>query len=92
MDILRMEVAFVQRIVIACDTLLQVFFHLQVSVDNQGTARLYQFGVMAETLEIGLLGAVDIQMVGIGRGDNSHPWTEPMEGAVELISLYHHIV
>ena len=46
---------------------------------------------MIETLNIGLSGAVDVKVVGIGGSDDCGPWGELMEGAVKLVGLDHHI-
>ena len=91
-DILCMEVAFVETVVIATDTLLQVLLHLKTTMDNQGTTWLDQFCIMAETLQISLFGAIDVEVVGVGRGDDAHPGVEPMERAVELIGLDDHVI
>ena len=56
-------------------------------MDNECTALFDEFCIMTETLKISLLSTIDIQMVGVGRGDNGHPRTQPMERAVELIGL-----
>ena len=87
-----MEITFVEAIVIATDTCLQVLLHLQTTMNDQGTARLDQFCIMAETLQISLFGAVDIEVVRISRGNDTHPRMEPMEGTVELIGLDDHVV
>ena len=42
---------------------------------------------MTETLEVSLFRPVDVQMVRVGRGDDAHPGTEPVEGPVELVGL-----
>ena len=47
---------------------------------------------MAEALQIGLFRTIDIQMVRIGGGDDAHPRAQPMETAVKLISLDHHVI
>ena len=47
---------------------------------------------MAEALEISLLSAVDIEVVGVGGCDNAHPRTQPVKTAVELICLYNDVI
>ena len=42
-DILGMEIAFGETVVIAADTVLQLFLHLETAMDDQRTTRLYQF-------------------------------------------------
>ncbi len=54
---------------------------------DECAAGLYQFGEMSEALEIGLLGAVDVKMVGVGGGDDGHGRGEMMKRAVILVSL-----
>ncbi len=61
-------------------------------MDNQSATRLDQFCVMAETLQVSLFGAIDIEMIRVGRGDNTHPRVEPMERTVELIGLDNHVI
>ena len=61
-------------------------------MDNECTTLFDEFCIMTETLKISLLSTIDIQMVGVGRGDNSHPRTKPMERTVELIGLNHYKV
>ena len=87
MDVLSVEIAFIEAVVIAAYSLLQMFLHLQVAVDYECTAWLNQFTVVAETFQIGLLGAIDVEVIRISRSDDSHPGTEPVEGTVKLISL-----
>ena len=47
---------------------------------------------MAEALKISLLRAIYVEVVGVGSRDDSHPRTEPVEGAVELIGLNDDVV
>ena len=69
---------------------LGLYFHSLVH--KQGATGLDEGGVVAETLQIGLLGAVDVEMVGVGGGDDGGPRAQPVERTVILIGLYHHIV
>ena len=87
-----MEVTLAERVVIAAHARLQAGLHLQVAVDDERTLGLDERGVVGETFEVSLLGSVDVEMVGIGRGDDTHPGSQPMERAVELVGFYHHIV
>ena len=87
-----MEVAFVLAVFVYLDAVLHVLLHLQVFVDDEGTARLDQFCVVAEAFQISLLGAVDVEVVWVGRCDDAHPWTQPVEAAVELICLDYYVV
>ena len=82
-----MEVALRQGVVVATHTSRQVFLHLQSTMDNQCTLGLDEFCIVTEALQISLLGAIDVQMVGVCRGDNRHIGRQPVEGAVELIGL-----
>ena len=72
MDILCMKVALSQCIVIAANACGQVLLHLQSTVDNQSTLRLDEFCIVTETLQISFFGAIDIQMIGVCRGDDGH--------------------
>ena len=61
-------------------------------MENEGTTRLDELGIVAEALEVCLLGTIDIEMVRVGGCDDGHPRTEPVEGAVELVGLNDDIV
>ena len=61
-------------------------------MDNEGTASLYQLGIIAEAFQVGFFSAVNIQVVGVGRCDNAHIWAQPMERTVELVGFDNHIV
>ena len=87
-----MEVALVEAVFIDLHPLLHVGLHLKSFVDDEGTARLDECGVVAETFQIGLFGAVDVEMVGVGAGDDRHPGAQPVERTVEFIGLNHHVV
>ena len=86
-DILCMEIALVEAVVIASDTVLQILLHLKAAMDNQGTARLDEFCIMTETLQVSLFSAIDVEVVRVRRGDDAHPRVEPVERTVELIGL-----
>lgn len=87
-----MEVSLVAAIGIGLHAFLYIGLHLQVFMDDEGAAGLNQLGVVAETLKICLFGTVDIEVVGVCGGDDTHPWAQPVEGAVELIGLNDDIV
>src|SRR5574344_40684 len=91
-DILGMEVTTVTAVCVASYSRLQLLLHLQSLVDYECSTRLYQRRIVAETFEISLLSAIYVEMIRVGGSDYRHPWREPMEGAVELICLNHHIV
>ena len=73
--VLCVEVALIAAIVIAAHTRLQGLLHLQVAVNNEGTAWLDKLAIVAETLKIGFLRSVDVEMVWVGRGNHAHPGT-----------------
>ena len=91
-DVLGVEVALVEGIVVAVDAGLQVLLHLESAVDDERAAGLDELGVVAERLEIGLLGAVDVEVVRVGGGDDGHPRGQPVERTVELVGLDDHEV
>lgn len=62
---------------------------LQSLVDEQRASGAYQFGEPGEALAIGFLGAVYVEMVGIGRGDNRYRRRELVERPVVLVGLDH---
>ena len=61
-------------------------------MNNQGTAGLNEFCIMAETFKISFFSAVYVQMVRVCRSDNAHPGPEPVERTVELISFNDDII
>ena len=87
-----MEVALVLAVFVYLDTVLYVLLHLQTFVDDECTARLDQFSIVTETLQISLLGAVDVEMVWVCSRDDAHPWAQPVETAVKLICFNDNIV
>ena len=91
-DVLGMEVALLTTVFVDADTLLHVGFHFQPTMDNQRATRLNETGIVAEALQISLFRAIDVEVVGVGRGDDAHPRAQPVERTVELVGLYHHIV
>lgn len=91
-DTLGMEVARIAAVGIGLDTILDIGFHLQAGMDDESTSWLDELRIVAEALEISLLSAVDIEVVGVGGSDNAHPRTQPVEAAVELIGLYNDVI
>ncbi len=59
----------------------QSFMHYQCAT------RLHQLCEVGEAFEICFLGAVNVEMVGVGRGDNRDIWCEMVKRAVEFVSL-----
>ena len=78
-DILCMEIAFVETVVITAYARLYILFHLKAAMDDKGTTWLDEFGVMTEALKISLFCSVDIQMIGVAGCYDAHPRTEPVE-------------
>ena len=91
-NILCMEITLVPAVVIDAYALLNRRLHFQIPMDNQRSTWLNERRVVTETLQISLFCAVDIQMVGVGGGDYTHPRTQPMKTAVELIGLDNDII
>ena len=54
---------------------------------DERSARLNERGVVRKTFEIGLFCAVDVQVVGIGRGDHRGIGAQVVERAIELVGL-----
>ena len=69
-----------------------MLFHFQITVNDQCTTRLNEFSVVTEAFEIGLFCTVDVEMIRVSRGDNAHPWTQPMKASVKLIGLNDHVI
>ena len=82
-----MEVALVSTVSIGLHTLSHTRFQCQAGVHDECAARLDKFGEMSETLEIILGCAIDVQMVGIGRGHHCDIGSQVMERAVKLVGL-----
>lgn len=70
-----MEVTLVTAVGIGLHSLPHVGFHLEIGVDDEGASRLDELGIVAEALEVGFLGAVDVEVVGVGGCDDRHPWS-----------------
>ena len=47
---------------------------------------------MTETFEVGLFASVNIEVVGIGAGDDRSPGLEPVERTVKLVGFDNHVV
>ena len=56
-------------------------------LDDQRAARPYLPHELRKGLLLGLVRAVDVEVVGIGRGDDRHVGEEPQERTVELVGL-----
>ena len=87
-----MEITFFAGIGIEGDTFLQIGLQLDAFPHDECTSRLYQGSIVAETLQIGFLGAVNVQVIGICGCNNRSKGAQPMERTVKLISFYHYIV
>ena len=68
-DVLGMEVTLVAAVVEGPHALAHLWLHLQSAVDDECASGLDERGVVAETLEVGLFCAVDVEMVGVGGSD-----------------------
>ena len=89
--ILGMEVALLAAVGIDGDALLHVRPHLQPGMHDEEAVLAYQTRVHAEALQVGCLRAVDVEVVGIGSGDDAGIRREPVERTVELVRLYHDV-
>ena len=69
------------------DSFWHVWPEFQAGVENQRASGADKFGEMAECLKVSLFVAVDIEMVGVGRGDDGYGRGEVMERAVVLVGL-----
>ena len=85
-----MEIAFIESIFVHFYAGFNLGFKCQSLFDNECASLLYQGGVVLEAFHIGLFGAVDVEVVGVGRGDNAHPGVQPVERTVELVGLDNH--
>ena len=92
LHVLGMEVTFVEGVLVNLHARFHIGFQCQSLLNNQCATLLNERGVMAKALHIGFFGAIDVEVVGVGRGDNAHPWTQPMERTVELVGLDNHIL
>ena len=90
LNVLGMEVAFVETVFVDAYPFLHMLLHFEIFVEDECTAGLDEFGVVAETLKIGLLGTIDVEVVGVGGGNDAHPRAQPMERAVEFVGLDDH--
>ena len=85
-----MEVALLAAVGEGGDSRLHVGLHLQSRMYNKVSSGDYQMAIVAETLQVCLLGAIDVQMVGIRSGYYTRIGSQPMERAVKLVCFYHH--
>ena len=86
-DVLGMVVALVARVGPHADAGLYVRAECQSLVHQQRAAGADEGGVVPEALQVGLGRAVDVQVVGVGGGDDAHPRAELVERAVEFVGL-----
>ena len=89
--VLGMEIALRAVVSVHAHALLRVGLHFESAVNNERATRLDKLGVVAETLKISLLGAVNVEVVGIGCRNNRGIRAQVVERAVKLVGLYHHI-
>ena len=78
-DVLGMEVAFRTSIGIDLHAFLHVWSQCQILMDDECAARADEGSIVAEAFQVGFGCAVDVQVVGVGGGDDAHPRAEPME-------------
>ena len=86
-----MKVAFRAAVVVASDARLQVFQHLQPPMHDECPSGLHQGSVVAEALQISLLSAVDVQVVGICGRNHRGKRPQVVERAVKLVRFDDHI-
>ena len=86
-----MEITVITAISIGLDLLTHPWFQCQSRVDNKSTAWLDELGKMGKTLQIGLRGTIDVQMVRVGRSYHRNVGVQVMERTVKLIGLNHGI-
>ena len=67
-----MEITFVPGISVHLDIISDTRLKLKSFMDDEHPSRLYKFGKMSETFEIGFLCAINVKMVRIGSSDNRH--------------------
>ena len=91
-NVFSMEIAFVLAIGVHRHPFAHGWLKVHTAVDDQRATFADERGVVAETLTVGLFGAIDVEVVGIDGCDDSNPWTEPVERTVVLIGFQHHIV
>ena len=82
-----MEVARIAAIGIGLNALLHTGFESEASVDDECPAGLNQLGEMGKTLEVIFGGAVDVQMIRIGRCHNGDIGAQVVERAIKLVGL-----
>ena len=91
LHVLGVEVACIECVFVHLHPRFYIGFKLHSFFNNECAALANEGCVMAKALHVGLFGAVDVEVVGVGRGDYAHPRTKPMEGTVELVGLDNHV-
>ena len=91
-DILSMEITLGKCIVVTTYPSGNIFLHLQSTMDDQCSFGLDKLCIVAETLQVSLFGAIDVQVVGVGTGNHRHIWRQPVERAVKLVGFNDHKV
>ena len=90
-QVFGVKLPLVAGVTVARDAAAGAFVHLQPRVGHQCAAVLDERGVVGETFQIGFLRTVDVEVVGVGRGDGRGVGAQVVERAVKLVRLDDHI-
>ena len=84
-----MEIALMLAVGVDFHSIGHTWLEFQPCVHDERAARAYERGEMCKTLEIVLIGAIDVEVVGIGRRHHSDVGAQVMKRAVKLVGLNH---
>ena len=73
LHVLCVEIACIKCVFVHLHSRFHIGFKLHSFFNNECAALANEGCVMAKTLHIGRFGAVDVEVVGVGRGDYAHP-------------------
>ena len=92
LDVLSVEVTFVAAVSVSLYAFTHVRLHLKVCVYDERALWLYELRVVPEALKVSFFGAINVEVVWVCGRDDGHPWAKPVERAVKLVGLYHHVI
>ena len=88
-DISGVKIAFIARICVDLHSRSHTRTQFKAGMDYEYAVGADEPGEMREALEVGILGSVDVEMVGVSGRYHCHGRREMMERAVVFVGLYH---
>lgn len=91
MDVVGVEVACGLAVGVCLDVGVCLEVHGKACVDDECAAGGDERGVFLKAFDIGLVCAVDVEVVGVDGGYYGGVGGEVVEGAVVFVGFYHHV-